>query len=223
MICQRRTDAMACYRCEQRLDEWLEEILEYVVLLPAIEEPGTIVMDDMPHGSQPFPAAPIRLDVVDILDQRPSPLDGDSRSKALAQIASWARLVREDRRLADETGNDSLVYPHARDMWFFSRDINVLRVHLSWVCEQPWVDEFHAEVKERRREILQAWGESNPKPIGRCPAELIKDGQVQTCGATLWAPIYGDVVRCSRCKASWTEDRWRLLGQVIGVIGGEAS
>lgn len=201
LLCNRATETQVCNHCVQRLDQLLEAIVEYYALLPAVLLPGS-VLDDMPHGRRVDPPAPVRLEVLDALDER-LVVDTEEYRGTLGILWSWARLIREERQLA--AGDDPTVVT----------EIGFLRRHLPWVCEQPWVDEFEREIRLLHRSLRQATGETGPKPIGACPAESIHDGEVRTCGAMLYAPITGDVVRCRHCRAQWTREQWQLLGKVI--------
>lgn len=209
----RPDETQTCRRCVERLDETLEAVVELYALLPSVLLPGS-VLDDMPHGKRVDAPAPVRLDVLDALDERPGYSKATGALSGLHGIVGvlgeWGRLVREERNFAAPTEPITVV-----------TEIGFLRKQLPWITEQPWLDEFEREVKDLHRSLRQVTGDSGPKPIGACPAEFTDDGQVKTCGATLYAPLNGDVVRCRRCRSQWPRERWLILGAIIAE--GEAS
>jgi hypothetical protein len=84
-----------------------------------------------------------------------------------------------------------------------------LRAHLAWACGHHFaVDEFAAKL-ERLAGVVRHWaGESDDRmKVGRCPA--VRDGR--TCGATLKADAWLDVIECPRCTTRWHRSQWLIL------------
>lgn len=210
VICQHRTEDMACARCLSRLDEALEDIVTLYALLPSVMEPGSVQLDDMPHGKRTDAPAPVRLDVLALTDSRSTWAQrrGEIPS-VLSVLSGWSRIVIEDCNLSIPT--EATVTTEA----------GLLRTHLQWIGKQAWVDDMWKEIRMVRSNLKDVCGEPLPKPIGTCPAEVIEEGQVVTCGALLYAPTYGDTVRCRDCNTTWSRDTWLLLGRLI--TEGEAS
>jgi hypothetical protein len=92
-------------------------------------------------------------------------------SSVLAVLHSWATVVREDRGL---TRPETVTITGERDL---------LTRHLVWVCEQAWVDEFHAEITELAAR-LRAFNHDEPdRPLSGWCFRLV-DGE--ECGGRLW-------------------------------------
>jgi hypothetical protein len=84
-----------------------------------------------------------------------------------------------------------------------------LRGHLGWTCRYHFaVDEFAAAI-ERITGVVRHWAsESDDRmKVGRCPA--VRDGR--TCGATLKADPWLDVIECPRCTTRWHRSQWVYL------------
>jgi len=87
-----------------------------------------------------------------------------------------------------------------------------LRGHLGWACRYHFaIDEFAAAI-ERITGVVRHWaGESDDRmKVGRCPA--VRDGR--TCGATLRADAWLDVIECPRCTTRWHRSQWLILAGI---------
>lgn len=211
-VCHKRRlrgdEIMTCGPCVQRLDEALADIVELFALLPTFVLPGSVPMSDLPHGKQVDAPAPVRLEILDHLDDRIVDQPGDiQRRGIIGVLEQWSRLVAEEQRFSPRPGRATV-----------ATEVGFLRTHLKWATEQPWVDEFADEIAGARgihRQLQAAVGETRPKPIGQCPATVVREGQPTACGAALYAPVYGDTVTCNRCGEMWTKDRWLWLGNLL--------
>lgn len=208
-LCNRRgINRPVCDRCVQRLHDILDSIDQLHALLPEVLLPGSVPPDGTPHGTQAEPGAPIRLDVLDALDNRRiwSRVSGwysDERRGTIGLLDDYVRRVVDERNLTS-TGIPTV-----------AAEIAFLHRHLAWIIDQPWVTEFNDTLHTILRDLRLLAGEYPPKPIGRCPAEYIDNGHVVTCAAPLYAPLIGDIVQCRFCRTYWTRDQWLLLGRIL--------
>jgi len=207
----RGDEDQVCNECVSGLDTALAEVLSYYALLPVVIEPGAVPLSDEPHGKQAFAPVPLRLDVVDMLDDRPvhqfRGAERDvERHGVVGLLARWADNVRERRRISLPT-EPATVFG----------EVVFLRRHLDWISQQDFIAEFAREILALHRDLQTIWGERpKDKSIGRCPAtKLVDDDEWSVCNAPLFAPITGDTVQCNRCKTIWRRDKWLLLGRII--------
>src|SRR5882757_1544280 len=114
---------LVCYGCEQQLIRALEE-------LPAMW--GELIDRHLgsPAGGAPITGTPERA--VPYRDAV-----GDERVLIRQQLASWCALVAEDRSI----GTPPSSKPTATAPYLLE--------HLTWLLQQPFVDEFGAEILER--------------------------------------------------------------------------
>lgn len=197
--------AYVCDRCEETLRRRLREIPDRYALLPAFIEHGTTETNpDSKATTQPWAPAPMRLEVVDHLDTRhgrqwlgTAPTD-DYRG-VLGVLESWARLVREERNLPPPSTRPTV-----------TGEAHTLARHLTWIAAQPWVDEFHAELRTLDRDLAAAVGDHRVRPVGTCTVE-VDDGP---CGGPLM-PTDEGTVRCVRCHDRWSYDDLRRLGLLL--------
>lgn len=217
-VCQRRRlssdEIMTCSLCVGKLDDALVTILELFALLPVFMLPGSVPVADRIKHRQVDAPAPVRLEVVDLMDDRIGDLDDIRRRGIVGVLEQWARLVAQERRMSARPVKPSV-----------ATEVGFLRTHLNWVSEQPWVGEFAAEIMGTDprqpgilRQLEQACGETPPRPkiIGRCPASIIRDGEPQACGTALYADPASPSVQCRKCGAMWDEKRLAILGLVLG-------
>ncbi|MGH3094583.1 MAG: hypothetical protein ACRDMV_01115 [Streptosporangiales bacterium] len=184
------TEGNLCGRCYTRLAEALDDLPVTYALLEHVLEPGSVQLDDgrRKRGKRADAPVPVRLDVVAYRDHR-------GTASVVALLESWARLVREERGLTQPTAPATVV-----------GEASFLRTHLDWIARQDWIIDMWNEILDLNRQLTQAIGETNPKPVGDCPE----------CGGPLWPPKTGDAIRCTSCPAQWTRDQWLWLGRVIG-------
>jgi hypothetical protein len=193
--------SLLCHRCEDRLQTWLERIPEAYADLPMFVQPGSVDANPESQATKrAHPPVPLRLEVVDLLDQRLGrrwlgTQPAEDRHGAVGVLETWARLVREERNI-DPAGPATVVGEAA----FLLR-------HRLWIVEQPWVDEFYDDIKTLHRAISDAVGDYRPRPVGRCH---VPDGQ-SDCGGPLMPSPWGGV-RCGRCGSTWDAGHLRQLG-----------
>ena len=183
---------------------WLRDTIDDVVvtyaLLGDFFEPGTAIDDGhQVKGKRVDPPAPVRLDVVALLDRRTVARYPGDIVPVLAILQSWAKLVREERDLE----------PCKRQATVTS-EAGTLLGHLDWIIAQPFVDELAREIREVKSALHSAIGDHAPRPVGSCPVVHPETGE---CGGKLFQDRYGRMsVSCRRCGAAWDEDDLRRLG-----------
>ena len=137
----------------------------------------------------------------------------DETASILDTLGSWARIVREDRQLTTPAGPATV-----------SGERDLLSRSLTWICDQPWVDECFRDVKALLGQLRAINGTRGEQPEGRCYRFRV-DGDPASgeCGGTIrrhkqqstaWRPLPDRCVRehvtthdgpayCDRCGAEW--------------------
>lgn len=189
---------------------WLTESIDDVVvtfaLLPHFYEPGTAIDDGQQvRGKRVDPPAPVRLDVVALLDKRTIARHPGDIVPVLAILEAWARLVREERQLQP-----------CRRQATVTSEAGTLLAHIDWIICQPWVDELAREIREVKSALHSAIGDHAPRPVGTCPVVHPDTGE---CGGKLYQDRYGGMsVTCRRCGETWGETELRRLGLMQSAI-----
>jgi hypothetical protein len=189
---------------------WLKESIDDVVvtfaLLPHFYEPGTAIDDGQQvRGKRVDPPAPVRLDVVALLDKRTIARHPGDIVPVLAILEAWARLIREERQLQ----------PCRRHATVTS-EAGTLLAHIDWIICQPWVDDLAREIREVKSALHSAIGDHAPRPVGTCPVVHPDTGE---CGGKLYQDRYGGMsVTCRRCGETWGETELRRLGLMQSAI-----
>jgi hypothetical protein len=191
-------------------NRWLRESIDDVVityaLLPHFYEPGTAIDDGQQvRGKRVDPPAPVRLDVVALLDKRTVAQHPGDIVPVLAILEAWARLIREERQLQ----------PCRRHATVTS-EAGTLLAHIDWIICQPWVDDLAREIREVKSALHSAIGDHAPRPVGTCPVVHPDTGE---CGGKLYQDRYGGMsVTCRRCGETWGETELRRLGLMQSAI-----
>lgn len=180
---------LLCYRCFSRLRH---NVVQMPALLSWLKVHVAAVSGadmDAPHvsGSHDEPI-PLRLDVLDLVGPYAKDPDSIPRELALDQqgdpsiedtARAWSRLVAGERD----------VNPPASDVGSMA---SFLAANLSWIVEQPWVDEFAGEIDDltRRAAGLAPWQPERRK---------VKDEACIECGKkTLVTHVAEGVTVCER-------------------------
>lgn len=246
--------ARLCPACLERLDTWLRQIPETYALLPYVVEHGTVSTNpEMATTKRPDPPAPLRLEVMDLLDSRRGwqydpvaghPMLSDNRRGVFGVILEPAARVRLERgldRLCDCRHSAPLhgfrvplaAYCHAgkcpcrawRVSTTLARECGFLIRHLPWIAVQDWAVEFYEAVKPVARELSDRVGEYRPHPVGMCVA-LVWNETVRTmllCGGALYRDKAGHGVHCSKCRARTDPARLVEIGRTVGLISDDGS
>lgn len=186
---------LLCASCRKRLDKWLRAIPDVFALLPAVVMHGTVPSDPgTKHTRRPDPPAPMRLEVIDLLDRRPG-------YGALGILHSWAELVRDER--GDQRPEVTTVAGEAA----------TIIVNLAWCAGQQFAGDLYQEIRILARTLDDTVGEYRPKPVGRCPAML---DETSVCGGPLVMDREGTGVHCLRCPNKVAADGGlRELGLIV--------
>lgn len=180
---------LLCPRCCTRLDKWLRGIPDTFALLPAVVMHGTVPSDPgTKHTKRPDAPAPMRLEVIDLLDRRPG-------YGALGILHSWAELVRDERGDARP------------EVTTVAGECATLIVNLAWCAGQQFAGDLYQEIRVLARTLDDTVGEYRPKPVGKCAVildqELTEDDDpdpVQAlCGGALVMDREGTGVHCLSC------------------------
>lgn len=199
--------AKVCARCIDRLDTWLRQIPDTYALLPLVVEHGTVsVNPEMATTKRPDPPAPLRLEVLDLLDDRPA-------RGVLGLLVAWADLVRAERRLPAQLAAS------------VTTESRLLLAHLAWAARQEWVTDLYAELKPVVRELLDRVGEYRPHPVGMCVALVRRTGfdVALLCGGPLYRDTTGHGVHCAACGDQTDPRRLLEIGRTVGLISDHGS
>jgi hypothetical protein len=224
---------LLCSRCATRLDKWLRSIPDHFALLPAVVDHGTVPADPgTKHTKRPDPPAPMRLEVIDLLDTRPG-------YGALGIVHSWAELVRDERRQPRRCvcGHDPAGHITGALNWCIGEgcecteyrpvqptvtsECGLLAANLPWVAGQAFIGELYDEIKQLHRTLADTVGEYRVKPVGKCAAFIDRPGvPVQVlCGGALVMDKERVSVKCLSCgQRHEANEGLRELGVLVGRL-----
>lgn len=204
--CMRMTDRGLCDRCARLLKGNLIE-LEQIYCGLSLERGQS--NGDKVSGSKE-PPLPLRLDVLSWLGPVPP---GDAvhggheddqvgAAPLLATLGSWARLIAEERGLS--AGHVDSV-------------ITFLLRHHEWSSEQPWADDYAAEIADQvaiGRSLGGLWRLTHRLDGVPCP-------RCTVCALTRQD---GDEwVLCQSCGAGWSWEHYESLTKTLADALREAS
>jgi len=86
--------------------------------------------------------------------------------------------------------------------------------HLDWLTRQDTVVDLFALLKDLTRQLRPVTGDPS-KRIGSCPNVIDQGSATIECGAPLYAPIYGDTIRCWACHREWPAGEWTRLADIL--------
>lgn len=195
--------SLLCGRCEDNLRRWLKEIPERYALLPTFIGHGTTPKDpDHVTTRQTEAPAPMRLEIIDLLDTRRGRhfgiIPAADRRGTLGTLHAHAQYIRDEKHLARNP--QPTVHSEAA----------LIERWLLWLTEQDWVTEPYRELRVLHRQLGDAIGEHRPRPVGTCVIDT-GDGE---CGGPLLPSRLGGV-HCPRCDATWDIDELRRLGLIL--------
>lgn len=202
--------AVMCEGCVSRFTDQLRGIGDNFALLPAYLEPGAVERNpDAKTPKSPDAAAPVRLDVVDLLDSR--------------RRAKWLATVKTDERRGVAGVLVDLTYRVADGRpvklpWNVATTaqlVGFLTRHAAWIADQEWAPDAFREVSLLHRRVSDAVGNYLRPAVGVCHLETeLPDGKIGVCGGRLRFNQYGSV-RCGSCAARWDPTQIRMLGMAI--------
>lgn len=188
------TGAYICGYHRHRLTQALREIPDQYAHMAAMDPSSSSEPEryGSPRAKHADPPAPVRLDVLAMLDPRTGWI-GEGPLPVADMLASWCCLVAEECRTEQPTA-------HVTSTTAF------LTRHVEWIVEQPWIDDLYHEVNEALAQLRQATGLSGPRKIGtcylwtddeRCDGDLIQKPDLTT--------------ECRRCGEKWETPRERAI------------
>jgi hypothetical protein len=202
-----------CQACRHRLDALLTEIGDLAAMLPDQLEPG-VSGEPRVSGTREAPL-PLRADVLDLTLPANQGSRGPMVRGALGldpdQVGDLSVATELDTWARDwlNTGAPGrLPVPTVPSL------IGWLRIRLEWACdEHERVGEFAEDVGDMVRRLRRAVGQvGDRKRVGRCP---VTDDEGRSCGATLTADPWIDIIECPRCSTRWDRAQWGYLGSII--------
>lgn len=196
------THGKLCTHHHRQLNELLTEIAETYSYLTYFYEIGTGTDDGKQvHGKRIDPPAPVRLDILSILDRRTTAIHPGDPVPVARILEDWATLVREQRNLTRSN-------PHT-----LAEDVATLTTNVDWSTQQEWVTDLLTELITVRNALNNAIGDNPPKPVGSCPITT----DTQTCNGKLFQDRNNGLnVICNKCGETWGETELRRLGLIIG-------
>jgi hypothetical protein len=226
-------DQRLCTRCRKALDRWLRDLPGNYGRLLWVKDHGTVPSDPgTKHTKRPDPPAPMRLEVVDLLDNR--------RARGVLGIVhSWAEAVRDQRHDTRPCTCDHARPGHNKQRCTaqgcgcreytpvaatVTRECAYLITNLAWCTQQDWAGDLYQEIRVLARTIDDTVGEYRPKPVGSCAAlRDVPETTVQVlCGGALVMEKESRSVKCMRCGARHeANEGLRKLGLIVGAMFGE--
>lgn len=187
--------AHTCQPCRMHLVRQLADIEDYLAIVTAVPGRGA----PGPHAKGYRSTPPLRLDVVAMFDPR-TEINGDGPDDVMdevpnisADLGGWLRVLMEehpDWQYRIVVGGEGMVIAPA--------GVALLRSRCDWICRQPWVDEFAADVARVHGALRQACGDAPGKPLGRCLD--------QACGGEVFRrsdDSRDPRLRCGRCSTTY--------------------
>jgi hypothetical protein len=198
--------AQLCAHCEDQLTRWLKEIPNHYALLPTFLQHGTTDSNpDSKATKRSEAAAPMRLEIIDLLDTRlgrkwQGLAVTDDRRGTLGTLLAITGEIHDGRNLTGEQPTN------------VTAACNYITRHMLWLITQEWVGDTYSELRKLHRSLSDAVGIYRPKPVGKC--HVIPEDAEEPCGGPLMASPYGGV-RCPRCESTWDATHLRQLGLAI--------
>lgn len=119
-------------------------------------------------------------------------------------LAEWVAELAGEKHLASAPPRSVLAMCHLLDR------------NLDHITRQGWVVEFAMEIGWLRRQLVEV---NQPRVVvGKCPNTVDLGVVTKTCGALLFAPLYGDWIECwsPDCRRTWARREWLQLGDLVG-------
>lgn len=188
-----------CRRHYHWIDATLAQIAELFALLDDVLVPGP--GGDGRSGTRVGSPAPGRVEVMALTDRRAkTPIDLDQPDDVPdlpGSLASWARLVAEERKI--------------ESTYYVTASVRLLRHERRWIASQLWVDDYVTELAALHLAVARGVGDTMwPRSIGKCPNDA----------APLYNTIGLDEVTCRKCHKTWTGvhlARLRLIHEQEGI------
>jgi hypothetical protein len=195
------TTGHLCDNHYQRTLNQIHDIHDALTLLPYFLEPGSLPDNNQIRGRNIDPPAPIRLEVITILDRRTTQHHPNDPVSVAHLFHTWATWIRQQRQLARQPST-------------VSGDLGTLHRNLEWVAGTDRITDLITDLRSIHRAIRDAIGDHAPRPVGRCPVMF----DTGTCDGKLFQDRYTALsVTCSSCGERWGEDELRRLGLILAA------
>lgn len=136
---------------------------------------------------------------------------------ALAAIAGWARIIREDTSVDVPLDRLRATVPAGKIT--MARELATIRWHWDWLMAYPAVRDFAEELRAIAAALKQVRRMEPPTlRIGRCPVVVVivplPDGKTLDleCGAMLRVRTDAAEIKCRNCRTIWPRSQWHELG-----------
>lgn len=193
------TTGHLCDHHYQRTRDQFHDIHTALTLLPYFIEPGSTPDTNNVRGRNIDPPAPIRLEVISLLDRRTSQRTPHDPPSAAGLFHAWATWVRHERQL-----------PQRRTT--ISGDLGTLHTHLEWIAGTDRILELITDLRLIHRALQAATGDQAPAKVGTCPITT----ETGTCNGNLYQDRYTALsVTCAQCGERWGEGELRRLGLIL--------
>lgn len=203
------SDSLAlCDSCADRLWTFVRNIgRNYRELRRHMIRTSTPEVDDeSAHTKTPVAPAPVRLEVVDLTDERHIKSVDNRRvvanvRGALGIVQRWSHTVRSSRRYKTP------------DPVTMTTELTVLERNFEWIVCQPWAGSMFHDLRKLNSRILDAVGIQRQRPLGRCDAVVQDDENgPHVCGGPIFILRYTLGVVCGSCQRQYGRDelesRW---------------
>lgn len=190
-----RKHGLLCGRHWHHLADTLTQIEQLAALLPQVLIPGPA--GDGRSATRTGSPAPGSVDVMALTDPHAGLFwrdDDDAIPNVPGALHSWCRLIGEELPPDEHRARPDGTLPGS---------LRFLRTWRHWIVQQPWIDDYAADLGLLHRALAVGVGEFMwPRPLGRCP----------NCQAKIYPdPSGADVVTCGRCRSSWSGVHWLRL------------
>jgi hypothetical protein len=199
-----------CSRCHQRIHEWLSPITvdgdgrpDSIPGLYAMLSPLPGVGGGGQRRAPGFASrSPANDHIIAIRDPRTTRLAPGDPHSVPGVLAAWTALLADERSYAPPAGTVPAMAQ------FLDRN-------LDYITRQDWVEDLAAELRELHSQ-LRAIGQQRRR-IGICPNTIDSGDTTKQCGTTLYAPLYGDTIKCwaPDCGREWPRAEWLRLGRLL--------
>lgn len=129
----------------------------------------------------------------------------DPRSGITRVLRDWAHTVRTALNLTINPNNLTIT--------------ELVNRHIGWL---PWLAThsdaamYAQDVQTHVKQLRHARdGKPRRIPLGACP--VINEDTNERCNNQLSADLTNDIIRCNKCRTSWTTTAWQLLGRAISA------
>jgi hypothetical protein len=231
------------------LQDQLREVVEMWALLPLYLLPGSAEESEHKHTKNPYPPAPMRLEITALNDARSDPEEqrvslethghryesngAEGLPAIQAQLFGWAEYVRAERGMVRRgdilegpihpgtCGHRSCRRIRDKGKTTIMESVGTIGSHLEWLAGDDLVETFTAELKAIYSTLRSMTGDPLPKPLGKCYVDINQDGK--ECRGPIWESSDGAGARCGDCGTTWTGAELIRLRLIIARQDREAS